>query len=132
MGDCAGTRKLRGLLHAGVTAVWSQVLAAPEQQVATLDDTIAALRSRWAGDPGRAEVVNSRLRDLDAEVAATLSLCAERSDTEWIEPVDAISASVVALMQGTVLRWLADGDDEVTLIVLDDLVSILLTKAVES
>src|SRR5262249_43407698 len=101
-GACCGVRQLRVLLHAGVTAVWSQVVAAPQDHLDIFDRTVTAVRSRWSGDPDRARAINALLQDLDAEVAATLCLCAERSDTEWIEPVEAISSGVVALMQGTV------------------------------
>lgn len=132
--DCTGTRALRVLLHAGVSALWPAIKATPERQVRTLEATISALRRRWEGradcaaDPSVAEV----FRDLDAEVGAYLQLCAERSNTQWIEPVEAIAAYVVAVMQGTVMRWLADCDDETTLVVFDDLVSTLTTKAVEA
>ncbi len=131
--DCTGTRALRVLLHAGVSALWPAIKAAPERQVRTLEATIAALRQRWEGrvdcvaDPS----VSEMFRDLDDEVTAYLQLCAERSGTQWIEPVEAIAAYVVAVTHGTVLRWLADCDDETTLVVFDDLVSTLTTKAVE-
>ncbi len=131
--DCTGTRALRVLLHAGVSALWPAIKDSPERQVRTLEDTIAALRRRWEGrvdcvaDPSVSEL----FRDLDAEVAAYLRLCAERSNTQWIEPVEAIAAYVVAVTQGVVLRWLADCDDETTLVIFDDLVSTLTAKAVE-
>ncbi len=131
--DCTGTRALRILLHAGVSVLWPSIKATPERQVRTLEKTIAALRRRWDGrvDCVADPAVSALFRDLDAEVAAYLQLCAERSQTQWIEPVEAIAAYVVAVMHGTILRWLADCDDEATLVVLDDLVSTLTTKAVD-
>ncbi len=131
--DCSGTRALRVLLHAGVSALWPAIKAAPQKQIRTYESTIAALRRRWADrtDPVADPAVARLFRDLDAEVGAFLQLCADRSRTEWLEPVEAIAAYAVAVMQGTVLRWLADCDDETTLVVLDDLVSSLSTKAVD-
>ncbi|MBF6060928.1 TetR family transcriptional regulator [Nocardia terpenica] len=133
--DYGGTRALRVLLHAGVSALWPAIKAAPERQVRTYESTIAALRRRWDRRTGTECVadpdVSAVFHDLDADVAAFLKLCAERSHTEWLEPIEAIAAYSVAVMQGTVLRWLADCDDETTLVVLDDLVSSLSTKAVE-
>lgn len=131
--DYSGTRALRVLLHAGVSAMWPVIKATPGLQVRTYETTIAALRRRWEGQGDRsADLSASALfRDQDVEVAAFLQLCAERSRTEWNEPLEAIAAYTVAVVQGTVLRWLADCDDETMLVVLDDLVSCLAMKAVD-
>ncbi len=131
--DCTGTRALRVLLHAGVSALWPAIKAKPHRQIHTYESTIEALRRRWAerADPVAEPTVAARFRDLDAQVGAFLRLCADRSGTQWLEPVEAIAAYAVAVMQGTVLRWLADCDDETMLVVLDDLVSSLSTKAVD-
>ncbi|MQY19941.1 TetR family transcriptional regulator [Nocardia macrotermitis] len=131
--DFSGTRALRVLLHAGVSALWPAIKATPDRQVRIYEATISALRRRWDGQ-GESAVEESAValfRQQEAEVTAFLRLCAERSETEWIEPVEAISAYAVAVVQGTVLRWLADGDDETTLVVLDDLVSSLSSRAVD-
>jgi hypothetical protein len=131
--DFSGTRALRVLLHAGVSALWPAITAAPERQVRIYEATIAALRRRWDGQDECAvdQSAVALFQNQEAEVAAFLRLCAERSGTEWIEPVEAITAYAVAVVQGTVLRWLADCDDETTVVVLDDLVSSLSTKAVD-
>ncbi len=131
--DFSGTRALRVLLHAGVSALWPAIKATPERQVHIYETTITALRHRWGGRDECAveQSAGALFRQQEAEVTAFLRLCAERSGTEWIEPVEAISAYAVAVMQGTILRWLADCDDETTLVVLDDLVSSLSTKAVD-
>jgi hypothetical protein len=130
--DYTGTRALRVLLHAGISAFWPTVKARPDRQVRVYEKTIAALRRRWANRNCATESsACAYFQDMDSEVGAFLRLCADRSHTEWIEPVPAVAAYTLAVMQGTVLRWLADCDDETTLVVLDDLVSSLSTKAVE-
>ena len=131
--ECTGTRALRVLLHAGVSALWPAIKARPHKQICTYESTIDALRQRWdeRPDPVAEPTVAAQFRDLDTQVGAFLRLCAKRSGTEWLEPVEAIAAYAVAVMQGTVLRWLADCDDETMLVVLDDLVSSLSTKAVD-
>jgi hypothetical protein len=131
--DYSGTRALRVLLHAGLSALWPAITATPERQVNIYETTIAALRRRWEGQDECAvdPAASALFRGQELEVAAFLRMCAERSGTEWIEPLEAISAYAVAVVQGTVLRWLADCDDETTLVVLDDLVSSLSTKAVD-
>ena len=132
--DFTGTRALRVLLHAGVSALWPLIKAAPHRQICTYESTVAALRRRWDRLPDTVPdpVCAALFEELDAEVAAFLELCAARSGAQWLEPVEAIAAYSVAVMQGTVLRWLADCNDETTLVVLDDLVSTVTTKAIDT
>ncbi|MEV0295206.1 TetR family transcriptional regulator [Nocardia sp. NPDC050710] len=131
--DFAGIRALRVLLHAGVSAYWPLVKAAPTKQVRAYEATVQTLRERWDEQPDCVPDPTSvaAFREIDTEVASFLHLCAARSGTQWLEPVDSIAAYVVSVLQGTVLRWLADCNDETTLVVLDDLVSGLTTRAVE-
>ncbi|MET9289728.1 TetR family transcriptional regulator [Nocardia beijingensis] len=131
--DYKGLRALRVLLHAGVSAYWPLVKATPEKQIKSYEMTLQALRARWAvktecfPDP----IATDFYREKDAEVTAFLEMCAELSDTQWLEPVEAIACNVVSIVQGTVLRWLADCNDETMLVVLDEMVSGLATKAAE-
>ncbi len=131
--DYKGLRALRVLLHAGVSAYWPLVKATPEKQIRSYEMTLQALRARWAvktdcfPDP----IATDFYREKDAEVTAFLEMCAELSDTQWLEPVEAIACNVVSIVQGTVLRWLADCNDETMLVVLDEMVSGLAAKAAE-
>ncbi|MER7451606.1 TetR family transcriptional regulator [Nocardia beijingensis] len=131
--DYKGLRALRVLLHAGVSAYWPLVKATPEKQIKSYEMTLQALRARWAvktdcfPDP----IATDFYREKDAEVTAFLEMCAELSDTQWLEPVEAIACNVVSIVQGTVLRWLADCNDETMLVVLDEMVSGLAAKAAE-
>ncbi|MGY4099492.1 TetR family transcriptional regulator [Nocardia sp. R16R-3T] len=131
--DFTGVRALRVLLHAGVSAYWPLVKAAPARQARRYEATAHLLAERWeaqtecVGDPTAAAL----FREMDSEVASFLDLCAARSGAQWLEPVDAIAAYAVSVLQGAVLRWLADCNDETMLVVLDDLVSSLATRAVE-
>lgn len=126
-------RALRVLLHAGVSAYWPLVKAAPCKQVRAYEATVQTLRERWdtqtdcLADPAATAVY----RVMDSEVAAFLQLCADRSGVQWLEPVEAIATYAVSVLQGTVLRWLTDCNDETMLVVLDDLVSSLATRAAE-
>ncbi|MGW4366077.1 TetR family transcriptional regulator [Nocardia takedensis] len=129
--DFDGVRALRVLLHAGISSYWPVVKSAPGKQVRAYEATIRSLRERWEM---QAECVadsdaSRRFRGMDAEMAAFLDLCATRSGTQWLEPVNSIAVYAVSVLQGTVLRWLADCDDETMLVVLDDLVSGLATRA---
>jgi hypothetical protein len=131
--DITGVRALRVLLHAGVSAYWPIVKTTPTEHVRAYEEAVQTLRQRWdmqtecIADPS----VSAVYRRLDGEVAVFLDLCAEKSGAQWLEPVEAIAAYAVSVLQGTVLRWLADCNDETTLVVLDDLVSSLATRAAE-
>lgn len=121
------------LLHAGASAYWPLVKAEPAKQARAYEATAHQLVERW---DGQTECVadpkaSALFREMDSEAASFLALCADRSGTQWLEPVDAIATYAVSVLQGTVLRWLADCNDETTLVVLDDLVSSLATRAVE-
>ncbi|MGV9665004.1 TetR family transcriptional regulator [Nocardia niigatensis] len=131
--DFRGNRALRILLHAGLSTLWPILKSTPDRQLRAYESTLAVLRRRWerqtacVPDPD----ATATFRELDAAVTDFLDLCARRSGTQWLEPVDAIAAYLLAVIQGMVLRWLADCDDEISLVVLDDLVSYLSTKAVD-
>ncbi|WP_433562818.1 TetR family transcriptional regulator [Nocardia sp. CA-151230] len=131
--DFRGNRALRILLHAGLSTLWPILKSSPDRQIRAYESTLAVLRRRWENqatcvpDP----VATAMFRELDADVTSFLEHCAGRSGTQWLEPVDAIAAYLLAVIQGMVLRWLADCDDEISLVVLDDLVSYLSTKAVD-
>ncbi|MFI9509307.1 TetR family transcriptional regulator [Nocardia sp. NPDC052566] len=131
--DFTGVRALRVLLHAGVSAYWPLVKATPNKQIRAYEATVHALRERWevqtecVADPTATAV----FQQMDSEVSSFLQLCADKSGAQWLEPVDAIATYTVSVLQGTVLRWLADCNDETMLVVLDDLVSSLATRAAE-
>lgn len=132
--DFSGNRALRVLLHAGISTLWPILKSSPDRQIKSYEATLAILRQRWEGgqsvcvpDP----VASAMFQNMDAAVTDFLELCAQRSGTQWLEPVDAVAAYLVAVIQGMVLRWLSDCDDETALVVLDDLVSYMSTKAVD-
>lgn len=132
--DATGVRALRVLLHAGMSAYWPLVKAAPNQQVDAYESAVRSLRQRWSapsgecvGDPSAA----AAFREMDSEAVAFLRMCARLSGTEWLEPLDSVATYIVSVLYGAVLRWLADGNDETTLVVIDDLVGCLTLKAVE-
>ncbi len=135
--DFTGNRALRVLLHAGVSTLWPILKSTPDRQLRAYESTLHVLRRRWEDqgtdmpvcvpDP----VASAMFKGMDAAVTDFLELCAVRSGTQWLEPCDAIAAYLVAVIQGMVLRWLADCDDETSLVVLDDLVQYLSTKAVD-
>ncbi|WP_254854120.1 TetR family transcriptional regulator [Nocardia donostiensis] len=130
--DITGVRALRVLLHAGLSAYWPLIQSSPEQQVLAYEEIVRRLRRHWETTPDGVPdpVASAEFRAKGDEICVFLELCAQRSGTQWLEPVDSIAAYSMSVIQGTVLRWLADCDDETILVVFDDLVSSLATKAV--
>ncbi|WP_255495638.1 TetR family transcriptional regulator [Nocardia sp. GTS18] len=132
--DTAGLRALRICLHAGLSAYWPVVKAAPAKSIRSYETALRTLRERWiepgdnVGDPSAIVM----FREMDAEATEFLELCAELSGAQWLEPVDSIASYLVSVFHGAVLRWLADGNDETILVVTDDLVGCLTLKAVEA
>lgn len=131
--DLTGLRALRVLLHAGFSAYWPLVKARPVQQIHAYEATVQTLCRHWdaQADYVPDPVVSEQRRAQEHDVAEWLELCAQRSGTRWIEPVDAVAGYVITVIQGSVLRWLTDCDDEAILVAFDDLVSNLVTRAVE-
>ncbi|WP_040782078.1 hypothetical protein [Nocardia pneumoniae] len=131
--DYTGVRALRVLLHAGVSAYWPLITEAPTKHIEAYEAAVQLLRARWdmrtdrVADP----IASAAYQGMETEVAAFLELCAERSGTQWLEPVESISAYVVSLVRGAILRWLADCNDEAMLVVLDDLVGAMAAKGID-
>lgn len=130
---CSGVRALRVLLHAGLTAYWPTVRATPNRQLAAYETTLDTMRERVNGTgttvcPDSIDI----FQRMDDEGAAFLDACARLSGAQWLEPLDSLATMLVSVLYGTVLRWLADGNDETVVIVLDDLVGCLTLKAVDA
>lgn len=130
--DTTGVRALRTLLHAGLSAYWPTIKADPAQQALAYERTVRQLREHWdhRSEYSPEPVIAARVRRRESEVAAGLALCAELSGCQWLEPVESIAACAISVVQGVVLRWLADCDDEAVLVAFDDLVSNLSARAV--
>ncbi len=132
--DYTGTRALRVLLHAGISSLFPAIKAKPDKHIRGFEACVAALHRRWQDPAGGCAAdpdVIALFEQLDGQVVSFLQLCADRSGTMWIEPLESIAAYALAVVHGVVLRWLADCNDETTLVVLDDLVSCMAAKAVE-
>lgn len=131
--DCTGPRALRILLHAGASEAWRLLSTTSEQQVNRYERMVAALRQQLDASPEPAGPstcdTRAQLRAMDDDIVMLLQLCAKLSGTQWLEPVESIALYVGSVIQGTVLRWLADPDEEAILVLLDDLVSCVAAKA---
>lgn len=130
--DVDGVRALRVLLHAGMSAVWSRIEATPSEQIVTYELTLRGLRRRCRASQADAdEVGREQYRMMDEEAVTFLTACAALSHTMWLEPVESIATFALSLLQGMILRWLVDGNDETMITMLDDLVAVVAGKAAE-
>ena len=134
-----GLTGLRQLLHAGLTAMWPALEFGYGRQLLTYEITAYSLRHRApgtesAGADGQVtsgDIARLQYQRMDEHAGRILLACAERSGTEWIEPVSSLSRLSLALLDGLVLRWLVDQDSDAVIIELDNLAGIIASHATE-
>lgn len=129
--DPQGVRGLRQLLHAGLSAMWPSIEATAGRQILTYEITTYSLRHRAAGTTFGQDIARQQYRTMDEQARSFLETCAERSGTEWTEPVESLSRISLALLDGLVLRWLVDRDSEAIVAELDDVAGMIAARAVE-
>ncbi|TQC43055.1 TetR/AcrR family transcriptional regulator [Rhodococcus sp. WS4] len=129
--ELQGISGLRELLGTGIRGLWPIIEATPDHQLLTYEITAQALRRRGAGNDSAGAIAAQQYRTMDTEAIAFLDLCAHRAGVIWGTPVDTIARFALAALDGLVLRWLVDRDDDATLAALDDLVQIIAMKALE-
>ncbi len=134
-----GLTGLRQLLHAGLTAMWPALAFKPGRQLLTYEITAYSLRHRGAESPPNGEagqvvsgdIAALQYQRMDEYAGSFLEACAERSGTQWIEPVSSLARLSLALLDGLVLRWLVDQDHDAVVIELDNLAGIIASRATE-
>ncbi|NMD96425.1 TetR/AcrR family transcriptional regulator [Rhodococcus sp. BL-253-APC-6A1W] len=134
-----GLGGLRQLLHAGLTATWPALEFTAGRQLLTYEITAYSLRHRpagiaptGAGSPvASGDIAALQYQRMDDHAGRFLLACADRSGTEWIEPVPSLARLALALLDGLVLRWLVDQDDDAVTIELDNLAEIIASRAIE-
>ncbi|WP_407444893.1 TetR/AcrR family transcriptional regulator [Rhodococcus sp. (in: high G+C Gram-positive bacteria)] len=130
---------LRQLLHAGLTAMWPALEFTAGRQLLTYEITAYSLRHRpagiaptGAGSPvASGDIAALQYQRMDDHAGRFLLACADRSGTEWIEPVPSLARLALALLDGLVLRWLVDQDNDAVTIELDNLAGIIASRAIE-
>lgn len=138
-GDLQGLRGLRILLHSGLSGMWPLIESTPHRQILTFELVTHSLRHRVdLADPTTkeetdglmaGEIAAEQYRITDKEACDFLTECAERTGTTWLEPVPAIARLSLAMLDGLLLRWLIDRNSEAMLAQLDDMASLIATKA---
>lgn len=126
-----GLDGLRELLHAGLKEMWPTLEATAGSQLLTYEITAYSLRHRANGAAASGDIAGRQYRRMDERADHFLRTCAERSGTEWTEPIPNLSRLALAFLDGLVLRWLVDRDNAAVLADLENLAGIIAARAVE-
>lgn len=137
--DTQGLIGLRQLLYAGLTAMWPALEFTAGRQLLTYEITAYSLRHRGAasasnevdGQVASGDIATLQYQRMDEHATGFLVACAERSATEWLEPVSSLARLALALLDGLVLRWLVDQDTDAVVIELDNLAGTIASRAAE-
>ncbi|WP_066040459.1 TetR/AcrR family transcriptional regulator [Herbiconiux solani] len=97
---------LAGLIELGLLRFFDQVRADPQRERAMFELTQYAMRT-----PGMAGVAARQYARYRALAEASLREASTATGCTWARPEEQLAADLVALTDGIVLAWLADGDD---------------------
>ncbi|AOW92015.1 TetR family transcriptional regulator [Rhodococcus sp. WMMA185] len=129
--ELRGIAGLRELLKIGIGRMVPTIEETPDRQLLTYEITAQALRHRATASDGSPDIAGQQYRRMDGEAIEFLSACAEMSGVRWGSPVEGIARFGLACVDGVVLRWLVDRDDEAMRVALDETVLAIAAKAVE-
>jgi AcrR family transcriptional regulator len=110
------------LIQRAIDALWSVVSAARGVQLLSYELTTYSMRHPEVGQVSANQLVASH----EAARAFLMALAAS-GDIEWTVPLETLVRIVTTTVDGVVLAWLADGDDEAARDVLRRLGEYLVT-----
>lgn len=126
-----GLDGLRDLLHAGLKAMWPALEATAGLQLLTYEITAYSLRHRALGAAASGDIAERQYGRMDEHAGRFLRMCAERTGTDWVEPIQSLSRLSLAFLDGIVLRWLVDRDSAAVVADLGELAGIIASRAAE-
>lgn len=127
-----GIRALREAIHRGLDSLWEVVEATADRQLLTYEITAHSVRSRRQGSAPAGEIGTLQYRVMDVEAERFLVRAAAAASMRWTDPLDVLTRSALATVDGVVLRWLVDRDTVSVIAELDDLAGRLASRAVPS
>ncbi|KAA0021208.1 TetR/AcrR family transcriptional regulator [Antrihabitans cavernicola] len=125
-----GLESLRAFTNLALRAMWHNVEQTPDRQLLTYEVTTFALRADDA--PEKVEIAREQYTFNDATVRDLLDRAASLTATEWAVPVEVLSRLMLSMIDGLVLRWLVDQDNETAYDQLDRIASIIASQATGS
>ncbi|MFT4009058.1 MAG: TetR/AcrR family transcriptional regulator [Nocardioidaceae bacterium] len=95
-------------IRAGFIQTWSHATSHPEWQLVLYELTTHALR-----DPELADLASWQYEQYCAQTSRFLEEIAQRANIEWTVPAAVLSRMMATCIDGMVLGWLADRNDEI-------------------
>jgi TetR/AcrR family transcriptional regulator, acrEF/envCD operon repressor len=124
-----GVGALEDLLRIALAALWHDVEASRDRQLLTYETTTYALRE-GGQTPGKLRIAREQYEFNDATLADLLEKLRHATATEWTVPLHILSRLSLSLIDGLVLRWLVDEDNEAAHQQLDQVASLVAGMAV--
>ncbi|MCX5045712.1 TetR/AcrR family transcriptional regulator [Aldersonia sp. NBC_00410] len=119
-----GVGALEDLLRIALAALWHDVEASRDRQLLTYETTTYALRE-GGQTPGKLRIAREQYEFNDDTMADLLEKLRMATDTEWTLPLASLSRLSLAMLDGLVLRWLVDEDNQAAHDQLDRMASIV-------
>lgn len=119
-----GVGALEDLLRIALAALWHDVEASRDRQLLTYETTTYALRE-GGQTPGKLRIAREQYEFNDDTMADLLEKLRMATDTEWTLPLSSLSRLSLAMLDGLVLRWLVDEDNQAAHDQLDRMASIV-------
>lgn len=126
-----GPAGLRRLLSVGIAGMWPIIQATPGRQLLTYEITAHSLRRAATEQSPAATVAARQYQTMDDQAVQFLEACAELTGVSWRASATDVARFALAVLDGLVLRWLVDRDDDAMITGLDDLAEIITAKATE-
>lgn len=95
-------------------ALWTKISATPTSHLALYELTLHAMR-----DPELAALAQRQYEGYLAAASRLLGTLAQEAGIRWLVPTDTLARTLVTVIDGLGLNWLADRDAQATLAVLD-------------
>jgi TetR/AcrR family transcriptional regulator, acrEF/envCD operon repressor len=119
-----GVGALEDLLRIALAALWHDVEASRDRQLLTYETTTYALRE-GGQTPGKLRIAREQYEFNDDTMADLLEKLRTATETEWTLPLSSLSRLSLAMLDGLVLRWLVDEDNQAAHDQLDQMASIV-------
>ena len=123
----SGVESLESFIHLMLRAMWHNVEQTPDRQLLTYEVTTFSLR---AGDaPEKVRIAREQYTFNDENVKVLLQQAVSATSTKWMAPVEQLSRLLLSMIDGLVLRWLVDEDNETAHRQLEMFAKVLASQA---
>ncbi|MCC3313719.1 TetR/AcrR family transcriptional regulator [Nocardia africana] len=118
------TDDLDATIRGALRHMWQSIVEPADKQLALYELTVYALR-----DPELADLARRQYEGYFRASTRLLDTIAQRAGIRWTVPVPSLARTLVSVIDGLGLNWLADKDSDAALAVLDTYASQLAAMA---